>query len=433
MGRLNNGVEMVGHASIRIWSGGKSLLMDPWYVDPINCNSIYHWPPLVHDIATLAQETDYIYISHVHPDHFDPRTLEYFSKDMPIYIGRYEAKAFYNELKQIGFKNVYEVPFQELTPIPGSEFQICIFESDYAESAAYDSSIFVKSPGFTVFNNNDCLLDTKKYFWLKEREKIDLAFLGYSHASFFPICFEFPNNEKAELLKYWSEKHYDQFVEAAQILKPKLSFPFAMGIRFLEESMHWQNISFNRPEVAVKRLEPLGLKGDILSPGDFVDSEGKIVRQQPLKVGEEHEKAFKAYAQKMQAECRKNWENESKASSDLIERFRRQILDLWQCSKQHYPQVRNYVIAYNILGPAGGSFYFDFSKEGENVFQVGEPSRFDMKYQYPDNLLQMKLDNKIDWDELNFSNRLKVWQNKYAAEYYSMIRSEGDLLSRKNT
>lgn len=425
-------VEMIGHASIRLRSGGKTLLFDPWYVDPINCNAIYHWPPLVHDPKILALETDVMYISHVHPDHFDPRTLEFFDRKIPIYIGRYEGKAFYNELRSLGFQNVFELSFQELTKIPGTDFEICIFESDYAESAAYDSSIFVRTPEYTLFNNNDCLLDQKKYEWLSERHSVDYAFLGYSHASFFPVCFEFEAKEKKELLQYWGNKHYDQFVQAAEILKPKMSFPFAMGIRFLDQDMLWQNMSFNCPSEAVRRLEPLALRGEILNPGDVVLSSGQIHRKAPLLVGEAADRALEEYAQSMQAIVKKNFAAELPARPNLIESFRDQVLNLWRTRQTHYPEVKNNVIAYEITGDVAGEFYFDFSKPEDQVFNRGKPAQFDMRYRYPDRLLQLKVDGVIDWDELNFSNRLSVKQVRYAASYYSMLRSEGDLLSRKH-
>jgi hypothetical protein len=50
------------------------------------------------------------------------------------------------------------------------------------------------------------------------------------------------------------------------------------------------------------------------------------------------------------------------------------------------------------------------------------PDAYDMLYTYPDRLLQRRLDGAIDWDELHFSNRVAVRQNRYAAPYYAMLR-----------
>ena len=84
------------------------------------------------------------------------------------------------------------------------------------------------------------------------------------------------------------------------------------------------------------------------------------------------------------------------------------------------------VIAFRVEGPQGGEFHFDFSRDGDAIFVPGIPGRFDMRYAYPDKLLQLRMDGKIDWDELHFSNRVSVKQNRYAADYYAMLRSEED-------
>ena len=65
----NGVVEVVGHATLRVRSGGATLLTDPWLVDPIVSIDAFHWPPLVHRAAQIAADTTAIFISHPHPDH----------------------------------------------------------------------------------------------------------------------------------------------------------------------------------------------------------------------------------------------------------------------------------------------------------------------------------------------------------------------------
>src|SRR5262245_35876422 len=105
-------VEMIGHATLLLRSGGRGLLTDPWLVDPFGCNSGFHFPPLVHRPEDLAARTDAIYISHVHPDHFNPPSLRYFDRRTPIYIGAYVNKGFRDEIRGLGFP-VVECPFQQ--------------------------------------------------------------------------------------------------------------------------------------------------------------------------------------------------------------------------------------------------------------------------------------------------------------------------------
>jgi hypothetical protein len=82
------------------------------------------------------------------------------------------------------------------------------------------------------------------------------------------------------------------------------------------------------------------------------------------------------------------------------------------------------VIAYAVLGETVQRFYFDFSKPEPEIFQWGEPPRYDMRYTYPAGALQQRLDGEIDWDELHFTNAVSVHQVNYAREFYMMLRSD---------
>jgi hypothetical protein len=385
---------------------------------------------LIYSAEEVAAQTDAIFISHVHPDHMDPRTLNYFNRNTPIYIGEYKHKAFRDELIALGFKNVVECPFQTIVPVKETDFQVCIFESDYGESAAYDSSVIIQTSTYSIFNNNDCLLNNEKYHWAKERFEITYGFFGYSHASYFPICFEFDEQEKKELLDYWGEKHYQMFLDAASILRPKYSIPFAMGIRFLHESMLWQNISFNSVHTAMRRLKDLDLKGEVLNPGDTITTEG-VKRRSPLLSDEDNDRAIREYAKSKQAWIESIWNSEASATPKLVSTFQMQITDHWIANKDKFPDVKKTVIAYKITGPNGGEFYADFSRDPKDIFVIGVPERFDMRYTYEDKLLQLRVDKIIDWDELHFSNRVSVKQNVYAASFYSFLRSQDTLLSRE--
>lgn len=420
-----NHVEMIGHASFRVHHGGKTLLTDPWYIDPINCNTNFHWPPLIHDIHEVASTTDVIWLSHNHPDHFNPPTLALFPRRIPIYIGAYRDKGFRDEIRSLGFE-VHELPFQHETPIAGTEFSIASIESDYEESASYDSSVVIRTPGFTTFNNNDCFLKRPKYEWVRDRYGVDFTFLGFSPASYFPICFEFEDAVKARLLQDAADRRFGDFLGAAEMLRPRLAIPFAMGIRFLHESMLWQNREFNSAAEAVRRLRARGLAGEVLNPGDRLLENGQVWRRDETPVMDtaaEEEAAIRAHAMRLKPWIDDLWAREEPARPDLIPRFREYMTALWKRSAAERPDVTQNIIAYRVEGPCGGRCYFDFSRPPDQIFRQGEPARFDMRYTYLDRMLQLRMDGKIDWDELHFSNRVSVCQHRYAAQFYGMLRS----------
>jgi UDP-MurNAc hydroxylase len=306
--------------------------------------------------------------------------------------------------------------------VAGTDFKITILESDYAESAAYDSSIVIEAPGFTVFNNNDCFLHPKKYDWVRERHRVDYAFLGFSPASFYPSCFEFEPEERKRLLQEASERRYEDFLAVARALNPSCAIPFAMGIRFLHESMSIHNEQFNAPQEAVRRVRKLGIHGEVLWPGDRVLESGTIERRAPALYQSAAAAALKHHMARRRKELDAIWAAEAPAAADVVPRFREYLRALWESSKDQFPEVRENIIAYRIQGPHGGAFHLDFSKP--DIVREGDPARFDMRYTYPDKILQLRLDGKIDWDELHFSNRVSVCQNRYADKYYAMLRSE---------
>lgn len=414
-------VELIAHASLRVRFGGRTLLADPWYVDPIDCNATFHWPPLVHDVDRLAAETDAIWISHVHPDHFDPRTLERFPRHVPIVIGEYAKKGFREALAALGF-GVHEVPFQQEWTVPGTAISVAVIESDYGESAAYDSAVVVRTPEFTVFDNNDCYLRDEKYHWVRSHFAVDYAFLGYSPASYYPVCFEFPEAEKRALLERAAERRYGDFVHAARLLAPRLAVPFAMGIRFLHPSMLWQNVQFNRAQEAVRRARAAGIAAECLWPGDRITRAG-VERVAGVPSEAEEDAALADHARRMRERVEAIWDAEPPARAGLIRAFRDYMTALWEASRERFPEVAKDVIAFEVEGPEGGRFHFDFSRDPGDIFVEGLPARYDMRYRYPDKLLQLRMDGRIDWDELHFSNRVSVKQNRYAAEYYEMLRS----------
>jgi hypothetical protein len=416
-------VEVVGHATLRVRSGGKTLLTDPWLIDPIGCNSGFHFPPLVHTAEELAAETDAIYVSHIHPDHFNPPTLESFSKDIPIYVGCYRRKEFRDEVRRLGFP-VIEVPFQELFAVDGTDLEIAIIEHDYAESAAYDSSIVIRTPDFTLFENNDCFLRPEKYAWVREHFDVDYAFLGYSPASFFPVCFEMNAEEKERLLDEAAERRYNDFLSAAQLLRPKLAIPFASGARFLLEAALWKNVAFNSSLEALRRLNERGHEGAVMGPGDRILSDGTIHRVCQVLDKEEELAAIEEYARRVQDWVVGFTKHEPAVREGLVERFRDYMVGRWRETKDKLPAVRRNVIAYHLVGSGEQRFYFDFSKPDDEILQWGEPERYDMRYTYPASGLQRLLDGEIDWDQLHFTNDVSVHQVTYARDFYALLRSE---------
>ncbi|HZR79457.1 MAG TPA: MBL fold metallo-hydrolase [Candidatus Binatia bacterium] len=415
-------VEMVGHATLRIHAGGRTLLTDPWLIEPICAGSMFHFPPLVHDLAEVAASTDAIHISHAHPDHFHRPTLAALPKRLPIYIARYRHKRFRDAVRALGFRDVVEAPFGEATAIDGTPFAITPLEPPTA-AHGYDSAVVVRTPEFDLFANNDCVLHADSYRWVRDRFSIDYAFLGYSSASAYPICFEMPPAEKARLLRAAAERRFGDFLEAAQLLAPRLTVPFANGMRFLAARSLAKNAVFSSAVEAVSRVRRMGLAGEVMRPGDRIDSDHRVRRHGGTDDAEDEPAEIAAHAREMPGPSA-DAEPHRARRDDVVERFRAHVVALWRRERERFPSVSRYVIAYQILGAPRPLFSFDFSRPDDAIFAWGSPPRYDMRYTYPARALEMALDGAMDFEDVHFADDVSIHQVVYAAEYWAMLSGE---------
>ena len=181
-------VTYIGHAAMMVESGGTTVLMDPWMNDPTYHGTWWHYPPLTLRVRDLPR-LDYLYISHEHPDHFDPPTLREIDRKVPVLIANFRRKGFRDRIAALGFKDIWEIDFSTDLALNGSDLTVRLIASDRVWD---DSAILVRSPRLTLLNVNDCHLDEAALDRLGRTYAIDLAFLTFTGASQYPGCFEFP-------------------------------------------------------------------------------------------------------------------------------------------------------------------------------------------------------------------------------------------------
>ena len=88
--------QFIGNAcGIFTGSNGTTILCDPWLVDGVFEGSWHHFPKLKTTFDDV-QNIDAIYISHLHPDHFDERHFE-FRKDQNAVFGRFPSDGHHGQ------------------------------------------------------------------------------------------------------------------------------------------------------------------------------------------------------------------------------------------------------------------------------------------------------------------------------------------------
>ncbi len=225
--------EFIGNAcGIFHGSKGTKILCDPWIVNGVFEGSWFHYPPLKTKVRDL-QGVDAIYVSHIHPDHFDERYFD-FSKDMKIILLDEGPNFLKRKLLSMGFKNLLEIKNDETKIF--NEFKLSIYKPFashiYEESFIgnlIDSAIVFQDNNLTAINFNDNTPNSEACNFLKTKfDKIDLALMNYNAAGPYPSCFNNLNDDqkKTEHRKILN-RNFDHVHKMLKILKPKYILPFA--------------------------------------------------------------------------------------------------------------------------------------------------------------------------------------------------------------
>ena len=87
-----------------IFDSGK-ILCDPWLTDGEYYGSWSHFPKFnFNDNLNELNSYDYIYISHIHPDHSSENTMKKLDKSIPVIIHNYHSKFLKAKIERLGFQ-----------------------------------------------------------------------------------------------------------------------------------------------------------------------------------------------------------------------------------------------------------------------------------------------------------------------------------------
>ena len=226
--------KFIGNAcGIFIGSKGTRILLDPWLDDGVFEGSWCHYPPLKtrHD---HLQDVDAIYLSHIHPDHYDERFFDY-PKDIPIFILKSKYNFLFRNLIKQGYKNVIELqsgipyPFKEATLTIFSPFTSHVFHESEIGNLIDSALVVEDEDGTSAFNANDNTPDIESCKILRNKfGTFDLAMINYNAAGPYPSCFRnLSIQEKVNAHNSVLNRNISHLIECCNIIKPKAILPFA--------------------------------------------------------------------------------------------------------------------------------------------------------------------------------------------------------------
>jgi UDP-MurNAc hydroxylase len=224
---------IVSHACLDIKAGGKRLVIDPWLNEPTYWSSWWHAPPPVFepDIFTA----DYVYVTHWHFDHFDPRTLKRFAKSTTVMVPRFPISGLPEQLREVGFERIVELEHgKKIALADGFSF------TSYQVSFQDDSVAVVEADGTVLFDLNDAKpLPSLWRTFRSKYPKVDFMLRSHSPAWSYPTRYTF--DDPADRLPVDARTYMEAFVSAAQQLRPRYAIPFASGICHLHREVRDEN------------------------------------------------------------------------------------------------------------------------------------------------------------------------------------------------
>ncbi len=224
----------LGHASVLIETEFGSVLTDPW-VNPAYFGSWFPFP----DNSQLDWDTfgnvDYLFVSHLHRDHFDPEHLKrYVSKKAAVLLPNYPTTELEDQLRELGFTSFVRTRNDEVLDLDGLQVMIDSLISP-TDGPIGDSSLWLSDGRHTVLNQNDARpTDLTRFTRLGH---VDAHLLQFSGAIWFPMVYDLPKRAKQALGATKRERQFDRSLRYIDDLQASYVFPSAGPPCFLDEEL----------------------------------------------------------------------------------------------------------------------------------------------------------------------------------------------------
>jgi UDP-MurNAc hydroxylase len=224
-----------GHAGMRIDTGAGSILCDPW-VNPAYFASWFPFPDNSGlDWAALG-DVDYLYVSHLHRDHFDADHLRRFvSKRATVLLPEYPTSELEDQLRELGFTHFLATRTDEVTELDGDLRVMIQALTSPTDGPIGDSSLWVEYDGVRLLNQNDARPADLGVF--RDLGRVHAHLLQFSGAIWYPMVYELPLAARTAFGKQKRERQFDRTWRYIDDLRADWVFPIAGPPCFLDEEL----------------------------------------------------------------------------------------------------------------------------------------------------------------------------------------------------
>jgi UDP-MurNAc hydroxylase len=231
-------ITFLGHAGLHIETSAGSILCDPWK-NPAYFDSWFVFP----DNSGLEWEhygrVDYLYVSHLHQDHFDRRLIsDQVSRAATVLLPDFPVPDLRDQLERLGFTQFCVIPSGQVVRLGGLRLMVQALKSP-ADGPLGDSLLAVDDGSARVLNQNDARpADLGPIFAFGP---VDVHFLQYSGAIWWPWTYEFSLAAKQSFGAAKRANALDRAARYAQAVNARYIVPSAGPACFLDDELFYLN------------------------------------------------------------------------------------------------------------------------------------------------------------------------------------------------
>ena len=242
-------ITQLNSASVMIENNDESskvkILCDPWLDGEEYLGSWAIYPPYDFNPDNFT-DVDFIYVSHIHPDHCSAKTLSKLNKDIPVLIHNFPEKFLKNKIESLGFKtielehgvrislknnlHINIMAADNCDPNICGQIMGCGLAEAKFKTTQIDTMAVFDNENQVIVNTNDCPFDIAKdtaSLIKSSYGNIDVLLVGYVAASSWPHCYNLPDDEKQqEAIKKQFTK-LETTKKYIELFRPKYYIPFA--------------------------------------------------------------------------------------------------------------------------------------------------------------------------------------------------------------
>jgi UDP-MurNAc hydroxylase len=425
----------IGHAGIVVETQQATIVCDPWFV-PAFFASWFVFPrndQLSPELMAKIEHPDYLYISHQHGDHLDEAWLaNHIDKSTPVLLPAFATRELERRLSLLGFSNfIRAANGEEMELRDGLKIAIHV-ESAIADGPGGDSALVISDGTTRLVNQNDCR--TSDLHALLAHGPVDIHWLQFSGAIWYPMVYEEPREELLRLARAKVESQFARSMKYVEVIGARAVVPSAGPPCFLDDDLFGNNMItgdelsiFPDQTEFIRRLAEVGTNTAVLNvPGtmiEVVNGDVHVVHSMSDELIREPFDNKAAYLQQYKADWAPwlaNYKNTwPKEQTDLIATLQA----WWGPLLAMAPILRAAVGGGCVMNTDDLSIYIDFAA-GVVVPFDGQQHKYRFTIARP--LLEAVVASKaVDWsNSLFLSCRFSAWREGEYNEYlYNFFKS----------